>query len=148
MVLFIFESIGTSELILIGIVALIILGPRKLPEMARKMGKIMSDFRNTTSEFKETWEREINFEEEAKALRTGELTDTPIPRVSQPDNTSSEGLSIPEIKEIDSSSFDRAEAEAIENGNSASEKSEPADIDPERDTAEPDPYLSDRKNWL
>ena len=68
MFLFIFESIGTSELILIGIVALIFLGPRKMPEYARKIGKLMADFRSTTNEFKETWEREVNFDEEAKAF--------------------------------------------------------------------------------
>lgn len=73
MFLFILESIGTSELILIGIIALIFLGPRKLPQIARTIGKTMADFRSTTNEFKSTWEREVNFEEEASALRTGEL---------------------------------------------------------------------------
>ncbi len=73
MFLFILESIGTSELILIGIIALIFLGPRKLPQIARTIGKTMADFRTTTNEFKSTWEREVNFEEEAQALRTGDL---------------------------------------------------------------------------
>lgn len=68
MYLLIFESIGTSELILIGIVALIFLGPRRLPEIARKAGKIMADLRSTTNEFKETWQREVDFDEEKKAL--------------------------------------------------------------------------------
>ena len=63
MYLFILESIGTSELILIGIVALIVFGPRKLPEMARMIGKTMADFRRTTNEFKSTWEKEVNLEE-------------------------------------------------------------------------------------
>jgi len=66
---FIFQSIGTQELILIGIIALIFLGPRKLPEYARKIGKVMADLRSTTSEFRTTWEREVNFEEEAAALK-------------------------------------------------------------------------------
>lgn len=69
MFLLIFESLGTSELILIGIVALIFLGPRRLPEIARKAGKIMAEFRQAANEFRETWEREVNFEEEAKLLR-------------------------------------------------------------------------------
>ena len=69
MFLFILESLGTSELILIGILALVLLGPRKLPEMARKAGKIMAEFRGTAAEFKETWAREVNFEEEAKAFK-------------------------------------------------------------------------------
>lgn len=71
--LLVFESIGTAELILIGIVALIFLGPRKLPQIAKTIGKTMADFRKTTNEFKTTWEREVNFDEEAKALRTGDL---------------------------------------------------------------------------
>ena len=61
MYLFILESIGMSELILIGMVALIVFGPRKLPEMARTVGKTMADFRKTTNEFKETWEKEASF---------------------------------------------------------------------------------------
>ena len=69
MFLFILESIGTAELLLIGIVALVFLGPRKLPEMARKAGKIMAEFRGTAAEFKETWQREVNFEEEAKEFK-------------------------------------------------------------------------------
>ena len=63
MYLFIFESIGTSELILIGMVALIVFGPRKLPQIARTVGKTMADFRKTTNDFKSTWEKEVNFEE-------------------------------------------------------------------------------------
>ena len=39
MYLFILENIGTQELLLIGIVALIFLGPRKMPEYAKKIGK-------------------------------------------------------------------------------------------------------------
>ena len=53
---------------MIGIVALIFLGPRRLPEIARKAGKIMADLRSTTNEFKETWQREVDFDEEKKAL--------------------------------------------------------------------------------
>ncbi len=64
MFLFILESIGTSELILIAVVALIVLGPRKLPQMAKTIGKTMSEFRNATSEFKTTWEKEVAFEDE------------------------------------------------------------------------------------
>lgn len=83
MYLFILESIGTSELILIGIIALIFLGPRKLPQIARTIGKTMADFRSTTNEFKSTWEREVNFEEEAEALRTGELSRAEPPAVAR-----------------------------------------------------------------
>ncbi|MGH7783261.1 MAG: Sec-independent protein translocase protein TatB, partial [Candidatus Binatia bacterium] len=96
MFLFIFESIGTQELLLIGIVALIFLGPRRMPEMARKLGKLMSDFRNMTSDFKSTWEREVNFEDEERAIKTGE---PPPPPPARPQNDTMPA--IPEIKEID-----------------------------------------------
>jgi Tat protein translocase TatB subunit len=68
--LFILESIGTSELILIGLIALIVLGPRKLPEVARKIGRTMADFRQTTNEFKRTWAQEANFNDEIKDSET------------------------------------------------------------------------------
>lgn len=62
MFLFILESIGTSELLLIGLVALIVFGPRKLPELARMLGKAKKEFKRTTDDFRETWEREVDFE--------------------------------------------------------------------------------------
>jgi Tat protein translocase TatB subunit len=101
--LFIFESIGTSELILIGIVALIFLGPRKLPELAKKAGKIMSEFRGTANEFKDTWQREVNFEDEAKLLNIKDLDaeEESVPRVIPPSSVEHEAPSAPAIKEID-----------------------------------------------
>jgi sec-independent protein translocase protein TatB len=112
--LFIFESIGTQELILIGIVALIFLGPRRMPEMARKLGKIMSEFRNTTQEFKATWEREANFDEETRALRdafTDEPESQPVAReitIGPPENNSISPAPRPEIREVDPARFDPA----------------------------------------
>lgn len=99
----ILESLGTSELILIGIIALIFLGPRKLPEIARKLGKIMADFRNTTAEFKETWEREVSFEEEAKALRS--LGDDPEPEAAFAAAEPPGLVPAPEVKNLDASAF-------------------------------------------
>ena len=109
MYLFIFESIGTSELLLIGVVALIFLGPRKMPEMARKIGKIMSEFRSATSEFKETWQREVNFEEEAKAFDLDAIEAEPVARVesiSAPERD--DAVDAPAIKQIDPASIDPA----------------------------------------
>lgn len=107
MFLLIFESIGTQELVLIGIVALMFLGPRKLPEYARKIGRLMADFRSTTSDFKETWQREVNFEEEAKALRIDDLDDEPqvLPNDTASDNQPVELK--PEITQIDKEEFER-----------------------------------------
>ena len=62
MFLFIFEGLGTSELLLILVVALIIFGPRKLPQLSRSLGKSLADFRRASEEFKQTWEAELERE--------------------------------------------------------------------------------------
>jgi len=139
--LFILESIGTSELILIGIVALIFLGPRKLPEIARKIGKIMAEFRTTTQDFKQTWEKEVNFEEETRALNLDLLDkEETVPAIDPPVATENR-IGTPEIKQIDKESFDRLTAESAvkkEEDEEAVEQTEPEEID----------LLSDKRNWL
>ncbi len=78
--LFILESIGTSELMLIGLVALIVFGPRKLPELARMLGKAMTEFRRSTDDFKKTWEQEIDFENESiNKAKLNSVSETAIP---------------------------------------------------------------------
>lgn len=108
MYLLIFESIGTSELLLIGLVALIIFGPRKLPEMMKKFGSVMAEFKRSTNEFKESWEREVSFEnlekqtsEEKKLL--DDKIDNSIGRESYPLENE---IVAPEIKEIRSDRFE------------------------------------------
>jgi sec-independent protein translocase protein TatB len=104
MVLFILESIGTSELLLIGLVALIFLGPRRLPEIARKIGKITAEFRGTATEFRQTWEREVNFEEERKALDLNAIDSesrSPEKASIGPDTTATP----PEIRSVDPDAF-------------------------------------------
>lgn len=132
MFLFILESIGTSELILIGIIALIFLGPRKLPQIAKTIGKTIADFRNTTNEFKSTWEREVDFAAEADALRTGELREAgpgPVARVDSIPNETINTIAVPEIKPAQTELFDNLPSEQnIE---------KPGSDD-----------LSDKRNWL
>jgi sec-independent protein translocase protein TatB len=60
--LLIFESIGAPELLVILVVALIIFGPRKLPQLSRSLGKSLAEFRRASDEFKRTWEREVELE--------------------------------------------------------------------------------------
>jgi TatA/E family protein of Tat protein translocase len=55
----VFGSIGGPEVILLFILALLIFGPRKLPELGRSIGKAMSDFRRATNDFKSNLEREV-----------------------------------------------------------------------------------------
>jgi TatA/E family protein of Tat protein translocase len=62
------ESLGTTELLMILVVALVVFGPRRLPEIGRKIGKGMADFRRASDDFKRTWEREV--EAERTTVRT------------------------------------------------------------------------------
>jgi Tat protein translocase TatB subunit len=60
--LLILESFGTSELLVILVVALIFFGPRKLPQLSRQIGKSLAEFRKASEDFKRTWEREVALE--------------------------------------------------------------------------------------
>jgi sec-independent protein translocase protein TatA len=69
-----FGSIGPAELILIFIVALLVFGPKKLPEIGKSVGKAIREFKRTSEEIKGRIEDEIQASElkdAAKDLRDG-----------------------------------------------------------------------------
>jgi TatA/E family protein of Tat protein translocase len=57
-----FGPLGGPELFLILIIALIVFGPRKLPEVGRSVGKMLTEFRRASADFKRTIEGEIEAE--------------------------------------------------------------------------------------
>src|SRR3954467_8414866 len=59
-----FGSIGMPELFIIFVIALIIFGPRKLPELGRSLGKSLAEFKRASNELKSTLEEEIRIEEQ------------------------------------------------------------------------------------
>jgi len=63
-----FGSIGMQELIIIFVIALIIFGPRKLPELGRSLGKSLAEFKRASNELKSTLEEEIRLEEQRSAV--------------------------------------------------------------------------------
>ena len=81
----ILDSIGSTELLFILVVALIFFGPRKLPQLARSMGKGLAEFRKASDDFKRTWEREVALE----TTRTEEnsMLETPRPTTYEPTAT-------------------------------------------------------------
>ena len=58
-----FGSLGLPELMMIFIVALIVFGPKRLPEIGRTLGKALGEFKKATDDLKSTIEREVRVEE-------------------------------------------------------------------------------------
>ncbi len=115
--LFVLEFLGTNELLVILVVALILLGPRKLPQISRKVGKSLADFKRTSEDFKRTWEREVEMESADKAARIeralpsadNSILDTTVGR----DTTNNYANSIHEQNPIEVESFAAGDAEAV-----------------------------------
>lgn len=59
-----FPSIGMPELVVIMLLALLIFGPRKLPELGRSLGRSLGEFKRASNELRSTLDEEIRLEEE------------------------------------------------------------------------------------
>ena len=62
-----FGSIGMPELIIILVIALIIFGPRKLPELGKSLGRSLNEFKKASTDLQNTLEQEIKIEEQKEA---------------------------------------------------------------------------------
>jgi len=62
-------NVGIPELIIIFTIALIIFGPRKLPELGKSLGKSLAEFKRASNELKSTLDEEIRMEERRSAER-------------------------------------------------------------------------------
>jgi len=75
-----FGPIGMPELIVIMVIALIIFGPRKLPELGRSLGRSLNEFKRASNELKHTLDEEIRVEEQ-KSTERQQPPDVPRPVV-------------------------------------------------------------------
>jgi TatA/E family protein of Tat protein translocase len=83
-------GIGMPELLLILGLALIVLGPKKLPELAKALGKGMAEFRRATDELKDEFrqmEREVEESTQAAVASEGPQTEN-SPQTAPTDSTS------------------------------------------------------------
>lgn len=144
--LFILESIGTQELILVGLVALIIFGPRKLPQMARKFGNMLTELRKVSNDFRQTWEREASFDEETfksepKAVPSiGPVSREPLKPAGEEDQQPASDQATPEIREMSPEAFEKASRPAPEDSAAA--------MDPDPADEEPADDVDDKRSWL
>jgi sec-independent protein translocase protein TatA len=96
-----FGSIGMPELILIFVVALLVFGPKKLPEIGKSLGKGLAEFKRASDELKKTIEDEVEAgKREAASVResvteTARLIAPPesVPRADAPATPSEAGAS-------------------------------------------------------
>lgn len=73
-----FGSIGFPELLVIFVIALIVFGPKKLPDLGRSLGKSLAEFKRASNELRSTLEEEVRLDEQRTALAA-----TPAPPVVQ-----------------------------------------------------------------
>jgi Tat protein translocase TatB subunit len=76
-------SLGGPEIFLILVVALIVFGPRKLPEIGKGMGRMLAEFRKASNDFKRTIEEEVEADK-LRALASPDIPDTAAPRPAAP----------------------------------------------------------------
>ena len=92
-------NLGMPEMIFLFVLALIIFGPRKLPEIGRQVGRALNEFKRASNEFKAQIETEIsNLENDSTpqilppsqapvgAVATGELVELTPPSENRPPN--------------------------------------------------------------
>lgn len=65
-------GIGTTEILVILVVALIVLGPKNLPKVARTLGKGLAEFRRVSTDFQRTINTEIALDEHEKEKKAAE----------------------------------------------------------------------------
>ncbi len=80
-------TVGGQEMVIIFIVALVLFGPKKLPELGRTVGKVLTQFRHVTSDLKASFEREMqNLERETEAAKLKELGATTFQTIHEKAN--------------------------------------------------------------
>jgi sec-independent protein translocase protein TatA len=84
-----FGTIGMPELVVIFVIALIIFGPRRLPEIGRALGRSIAEFKHASNELRNTVEEEIRIEEEkaaraARVVPAKAVEETPAPCSADP----------------------------------------------------------------
>ena len=76
-------SIGIPELLVILTIALIVFGPRKLPELGRSLGRSLNEFKRASNELRNTLDEEIRIED-AKSAERQKPPEAPVPRPVEP----------------------------------------------------------------
>jgi len=91
-----FGPLGMPELVVIFVIALIVFGPRKLPELGKSLGKSLAEFKRASNELRNSLEDEIRIEEDRdRAAKT-----TPPPAVVAPPAVTTEPEALSDEAEV------------------------------------------------
>jgi len=134
--------LSIPHLIVIFIVALVVFGPEKLPELARNIGKVMAEFRRHTNDLKSTFEGHLrDLEREADARRIGGGPQ-PVPNVPPP--AAQQAMATPTIAAPGTIPSNAPNAAAVAAGASAQTPASPVEIPDAGVRKHPadDPYLA------
>jgi len=95
-------DIGLQEMLVIGVIALLVFGPSKLPELGRMVGRAMREFRRASDEFRSTVETNLNLNDTDPAIHTTPSTPEPatptpaaLPSELEPNYANAEGSVAP-----------------------------------------------------
>ncbi len=87
-------NIGTGEMIVIAVVALLVLGPQRLPELARGIGKFIREFRRQTDDVRNVVEREFYRMDQEVMNPVNQSLQTPV--IQAPPDAVAQGAQLPE----------------------------------------------------
>ena len=98
-------GIGMPEMILILAVALVVIGPKKLPDLAKSLGRALGEFKKATNDFKESISMDSTLNEVKDEFKDmGKRVREPFNAASTADEKASDGESSPQTDEMDSGS--------------------------------------------
>ena len=80
-------SIGMPEMVIILVIALIIFGPRKLPDLGRSLGKSLAEFKRASNDLRSTLEEEIRLEEQKTKVEPPGTAESSTPLQSHTDES-------------------------------------------------------------
>ena len=95
--------IGMPEMLVILVIALVVFGPRKLPELGRSLGKSLNEFKRASNELRSTLEDEIRVEEQreqktnVEAEQKSAVTAAEVPTPEEPPVPSTAGEEPPTV---------------------------------------------------
>lgn len=74
-----FGSIGMAEMVVIFLIALLVFGPRKLPELGKSLGRSLAEFKRASNELRNTLEDEVRIEEQREQAARASAPTPPAP---------------------------------------------------------------------